>query len=199
MRKLSMERLNGFSRGTQSVSIGGAFESRLNTVRHFVLKANKRNSRLCFWSSETEHTHTALLRTSRTTYTYERFPGFNAKVTKVSLCPIPTMSWMLGWGSQFLLGVLHELRTHTVFFSHHHSLLLILFLFYLPVALVLVLTYLFTSLGSEWSLALSNMHTWSTPKGGICRQSDGQHVFPLVQWLTKYFSGRTMSISAGVF
>ena len=87
MRKLSMERLNGFSRGTQSVSIGGAFESRLNTVRHFVLKANKRNSRLCFWSSETEHTHTALLRTSRTTYTYERVPGFNAKVTKVSLCP----------------------------------------------------------------------------------------------------------------
>lgn len=114
----------------------------------------------------------------------------------------PTMSPVLGWDSQFLLGILHELCTCTVFLYHHHSLLFILFLsplYYLPVVLLLVLPYCFTNLGSKWSLAISAMHIPSTLKGKIGHQSDWLWVFPLFQWLTKYFSGGTIFISASVF
>lgn len=82
---------------------------------------------------------------------------------------VPTMSHLLGWGSQFFPGILRGLHACTVFLYHSHSLLfLLLSLFYHPVVLFLVLTHLFTSLSSRWPLAVSKMQNQSTLKGKIC-------------------------------
>lgn len=69
------------------------------------------------------------------------------------------------------MGIHREPHTCTVFVYPHHSLLFILALFYLAVVLFLVFTYLFTSLGSKWSLAVPHVRIPSTLKGRICHHS----------------------------
>lgn len=117
-----------------------------------------------------------------------------------SVCAFsPTGSPVLGWGSQFLLGILHELPTHRCF----DVISTVPFSFCSPVPVlpsrsIPALTCRLSSLDAKWSLATSYGHIQPAPRGETCHQSDRLSISPAFRWLTTYLSSGTISVSVGV-